>query len=92
MRIEENERVETEGVCEACAPPATGKGAAKKSVGNKDQVAPEPIKVKLAVCFHCDKKICDACRTKHYTQQRQEAVKVADEYQTNTGNIAILCG
>ena len=36
----------------------------------------EPILLKLSVCFHCKKQLCNSCRTKHYNIQRNESLKL----------------
>lgn len=84
----DEEKAETEGICPTCPPiekPKPKKGAENLPV-------PEPLPVKLAFCFHCGKKICESCRTKHYTYQRQTNLTLAEGFQTGCGNVTVVCG
>jgi hypothetical protein len=92
LEATEAEKHEQEGLCPSCQPPPGEKKPAKKGPDGKPIPEPEPLKVKLSVCFHCGRKICEACRNKHYHAQRQEAITLADSFQVGSGNIAVVCG
>ena len=58
---------EKEGVCSECS---VNKIPAKanQTKGKTEIQEQKPILVKLALCHHCKRDLCQACRTKHYSQ------------------------
>lgn len=97
--LTDEDRIETDGVCPTCPPPpgeknkpAKKSGAAPSAVDAADVGVPVQITVKLGTCFHCGVKICDSCRAKHYTQQRQETIRLVEDNQTGCGNVAVVVG
>ena len=74
---------EMEGVCAECAPPPNKKAPAD---------APPPPSVKLTMCYHCNKVICNNCKTKHYTQLQTDTLKNLDKFQEGAQNIRITAG
>ena len=65
----------------------------KKKQDPKDPKADqEPDKVKVSLCFHCQKELCETCRNKHYYDKRMEAIKILEDYQEGSKNIVSTSG
>lgn len=84
MEINDDEKLEREGFCECMPQPKP----AKKIAPNEPE-QPEPIKMKLKLCFHCGKHLCEKCSTKHYNDQRDKPLKVLHAFQEGSGNILL---
>ena len=91
MAANDHEKNEIEGICLSCASPQIVNPKPKKGPDGTLIPEPEPLKVKLSMCFHCSKMICEACRIKHYMAERQAAINVVEENHNMTGNIADVC-
>lgn len=90
----DDEDNESEGLCPVCTPqPKKAPPKKDNKVGDEShETQVEPIKVKLSKCYHCDKQICESCRSKHYTQLKQENLKNLDNYHIGAGNITVVAG
>jgi hypothetical protein len=89
INITDDEKTEKDGICPTCP-----KVEPKKKPDTKDsKVEPEPSnQVKVALCFHCKKELCETCRNKHYYDKRMEAIKILEDYQEGSKNIVSTSG
>ena len=79
LEINSEEKLIEQGVCPEC-PVIQNKNNNKKNEQGKEE-SPAPLFVKLQSCFHCKKKLCESCRNRHYTLQRQETFKVIEDFK-----------
>lgn len=66
-----------------CSAPPTDNSKNRNSV----EPAIEPILLQISLCFHCQKQLCKTCRTKHYNEIRNEALKHLHQYTEGSENI-----
>jgi hypothetical protein len=72
-----------DGVCAECAPPPNKK---------QDPNIPPPPEVKLSLCYHCNKVICEKCRNKHYDLQRKDTIKILEKFEEGSFNVKATTG
>jgi hypothetical protein len=73
-----------EGTCE-CMPPQKPPPAVKK--GEEPKPTPEVPKIHMSLCFHCQKTLCDKCRSKHYSEFKEKPLKALEGFQEGSSNV-----
>jgi hypothetical protein len=73
-----------EGICE-CMPAQKPPPAPKK--GEEPKPTPEVMKIHMSICFHCQKTLCDKCRSKHYSEFKEKPLKALEDFQAGSSNV-----
>ena len=81
IQITDEEKAEMEGLCECTPLPKP----VKKEEGKP--APPDPVKLKLSICFHCSKNLCEKCRKKHYTEFKEKPLKSLEDFQEGSANL-----
>jgi hypothetical protein len=89
LEISTEERLIEQGVCYECTNPNKNTNAKNEEITEE---SPAPFFVKLQSCFHCKKKLCESCRNRHYTLQRQETFKVIEDLSECSNNLLLTSG
>ena len=74
---------EMEGICE-CMPQPKQQPPVKKG---EEKPIPDHMKVHMSLCYHCQKTLCDKCRSKHYAEFKEKPLKALEGFQEGSGNV-----